>query len=292
VRILPQIHLSILSAACLLAAGCAHLGPYSPLAPLEQRVVYYPARYPEGNWEPQGLNYEDVSFTAADGTRLHGWFVPHPQPRAVVLFLHGNAGNITSRAPSLAILNRRHGLAVMTFDYRGYGRSEGRPHEWGLRQDARAARAWLAKRTGVAESDIVLMGRSLGGGVAVDLAADDGARGLVLASTFTSVPDVAAHHAPWAAPRLLMSNRFDSLSKIEKYHGPLLMSHGDADRTIPYEQGQRLFAAAPGPKRFITIPGGDHNTPQSEEYRQALDEFLAALPPARSPPTSAASNLN
>ncbi|MEQ8791654.1 MAG: alpha/beta hydrolase [Pirellulaceae bacterium] len=280
-----RVRLALLTTACLLAGGCAHLGPYSPLASLEQQVVYAPARFPEGDWQPQGLRYEDAYFTAADGTQLHGWYVPHPQPRAVVLFLHGNAGNITSRAPSLALLNRRHDLAVMTFDYRGYGRSEGRPHEWGLRQDARAARAWLARRTGVAESDIVLMGRSLGGGVAVDLAADGGARGLVLASTFTSVPDVAAHHAPWTGVRWLMSNRFDSLSKIKKYHGPLLMSHGDADRTIPYEQGQRLFAAAPGPKRFVTIGGGDHNTPQSEEYRRALDEFLASLPPVDAPHT-------
>ena len=255
------------------------LGPYSPLAPLERSLVYQPAPYPEGDWSPPRLVFEDAFFEAADGTQLHGWYVPHARPRAVALFFHGNAGNITSRAASLAMLNERHGLAVMTFDYRGYGKSQGQPHEWGLLQDARAARAWLARRTGVAERDIVLMGRSLGGGVAVDLAAADGARGLVLASTFTSIPDVGAHHVPWAPAHLLMSNRFDSLKKIANYQGPLLLSHGDADRTIPYEQGLRLFEAAPGPKRMVTIRGGDHNSPQSEEYRQAFDEFLNALPP-------------
>lgn len=205
-------------------------------------------------------------------------------PAAVVLFMHGNAGNIASRADTLAILNQRHRLSVLAFDYRGYGRSEGKPSERGILQDARAARAWLARRTGVAEQDIVLMGRSLGGGVAVDLAANDGARGLVLASTFTSLPDVGAHHFRWLPTNMLMSLRLDSLSKIKQYRGPLLQSHGDADRVIPYELGVRLFEAAPGPKRFVTIPNGDHNDPQTEEYRVALDEFLATLPPpTRSP---------
>jgi fermentation-respiration switch protein FrsA (DUF1100 family) len=207
--------LLLLSFAALpFAAGCASLGPYSPLAPLERKLVYYPLRYPQGNWQPKGLDYEDVEFAAADGTRLHGWFVPHQAPRAVALFMHGNGGNVTGLAESLWLLNQRHAVAVMAFDYRGYGKSEGTPHEWGLLEDARAARAWLAQRCGVAERDIVLMGRSLGGGVAVDLAAQDGARGLVLASTFTSLPDAAAEHAPWASPRLLMSNRYDSLAKI------------------------------------------------------------------------------
>lgn len=268
--------------AILLAipGGCAHMGPLSPLAPLERKMVFHPAPFPEGDWEPRELAYEDAWFEAEDGTRLHGWFVPHPEPSAVVLFMHGNAGNITGRAHTLKILNQRHRLSVLAFDYRGYGRSEGKPSERGMLNDARAARAWLARRTGVAEQDIVLMGRSLGGGVAVDLAAKDGARGLVLASTFTSLPDVGAHHFRWLPTCVLMSLRLDSLSKIKQYPGPLLQSHGDADRVIPYELGVQLFAAAPGQKRFVTIPYGGHNDPQTEQYRIALDEFLAALPPS------------
>jgi uncharacterized protein len=275
-----RVHLILIPmiAAAILSAGCVSPGLRSPLAAFEQAQIYHPVRYPEGNWQPQGLVFEDAWFTAADGTQLHGWFVPHENPRAVALFAHGNAGNLSHRADTLRILNERHGLAVLIFDYRGYGRSEGTPSEEGLLQDARAARAWLARRTGVAESDIVLMGRSLGGGVVVDLAARDGARGLVLASTFTSLPDVAGHLMPFVPARVLMKNRFDSLSKIVDYDGPLLQSHGDADRVIPYAQGRRLFEAAPGPKRFVTIPGGDHNDPQTEEYRQAFDEFIASLP--------------
>jgi fermentation-respiration switch protein FrsA (DUF1100 family) len=222
-------------------SGCSH---YSTLAPLERKLIFRPAPYPQGNWEPGGTVFEDAWFAAADGTRLHGWFASCDRPRAVVLFAHGNAGNITSRGMSVEMLRRRHRVTVMAFDYRGFGRSEGKPTEEGILQDARAARKWLAKRTGVAERDIIIMGRSLGGAVAVDLAAKDGARGLVLASTFTSLPDASAHHFPYLAPKLLMHHRLDSLAKIVDYHGPLLQSHGDADRVIPYELGRRLFAAA------------------------------------------------
>jgi fermentation-respiration switch protein FrsA (DUF1100 family) len=257
--------------------GCA-MGKLSPLAPLERSLIYYPARYPQGDWEPWYLEREDAWFTAADGTKLHGWFVDHPEPQAVALFMHGNAGNVTTLAQSLAVLNHRHRLAVMTFDYRGFGRSEGRPSEEGVLQDARAARKWLAERKEIAEDEIVLFGVSLGGGVAVDLAASDGARGLVLASTFTSLPDVGSHHVPWLPTRLLMTERLNSLTKIKRYRGPLLYAHGDRDSVVPYDLGVELFEAAPGPKRFIRIPGGEHLDPMPEDYRIALEDFLQSLP--------------
>ena len=274
-------HLNLLLLCLLTVTGCATHRSLSPLAPLERALVYYPAKYPEGRWDPPFLPHEDVWFTAADGTKLHGWYVPHNRPRAICLFMHGNAGNISSRSPGLAVLHYRHDLAVMAFDYRGFGRSEGTPSERGILQDARAARTWLAGRTGVREEDIVLMGRSLGGAVAVDLAAEKAPRGLVLASTFTSLPDVGKHFAPWLPTRVIMTQRLNSLAKIGKYQGPLLMSHGDADTVVPYELGVRLYEAAPGPKRFVTIEGADHNDPQSEEYRRAFDAFIEALPPCR-----------
>lgn len=275
---LPAVVACCLQLAVL--SGCASLGPWSPLAPVERRMIYQPARYPSGDWEPAGLNAEDAWFESADGTKLHGWFVAHPAPRGVALFMHGNAGNITGRAELLRDLNRRHGLAVMTFDYRGYGRSEGKPSEDGILQDARAARRWLAERTGVSESDILLMGRSLGGAVAIDLASRASARGLVVCSSFTSLPDVAAKHAPWTTPHLNMTQRLNSLAKIKNYHGPVLISHGDADEVIPFAHGEKLFAAAAGPKKFVAIPGGTHNSPQSAEFETALAEFIAGLPPA------------
>ncbi len=164
--------------------------------------------------------------------------------------------------------------SVFLFDYRGYGKSEGTPTETGVLHDARAARRWLAQRAGVQEKDIVLLGRSLGGGVAVDLAASDGARGLILQSTFPSLPEVAAYHLPWMLPRWLMSERFDSISKIKHYHGTLLQSHGDRDTLIPIDLAKQLYAAAPGKKTFITIPNAGHNTTPDEAYHQVLQQFL------------------
>ena len=237
------------------STGCASLGPWSPLAGVERRSIFQPDKYPAGDWNPTAVLVQDANFAAPDGTQLHGWYVRHPRPRAHALLLHGNAGNVTLLADTLRVLNQRHGLAVLALDYRGYGRSEGKPTEGG-----------------------VLMGFSLGGGVAVDLAAEDGARGLVLANTFTSLPDVAEHHMQWLPTSWLMTMRMNSLEKIKRYHGPLLISHGDADEVIPYEQGLALFQAAGEPKRLVTVRGGKHNDPQPEEYRLALDEFLSQLP--------------
>lgn len=241
---------------------------------LEESLIFFPARHPEGDWQPRGLKFEDARFEAADKTQLHGWYVPCKDHRAVVLLCHGNAGNVTTRADLLRELHDRVGVSVLCFDYRGYGRSEGKPNEQGVLADARAARCWLAEREGIAESDIVMMGESLGGAVAVDLAAADGARALVLQSTFTSLPEVAAHYYPWLPVRWAMRTRLDSVAKIGQYRGPLLQSHGDADRIIPYEFGRQLFDAANEPKQFFTIPGGDHNDFPPSAYFETLKQFL------------------
>jgi fermentation-respiration switch protein FrsA (DUF1100 family) len=179
----------------------------------------------------------------------------------VVLFCHGNAGNITYLASMLDGLRRYRGVSVLAFDYRGYGRSAGRPTEQGLLQDARAARRWLAKRARVGEDEIVLMGQSLGGAVAIDLAAD-GARGLILASTFSSFPEVAQSHVI-VPVKSLTTIEFNSLEKIRQYPGPVLISHGDADEVVPFPQGQALYETAPGPKSFVRIPRGRHNDPST-----------------------------
>jgi len=264
-------------------SGCAVLGPYSPTASLETRGIFQPAKYPAGEWNQTAVLAQDAHFTAADGTKLHGWYVAHAQPKGHALLLHGNAGNVTLLAETLRTLNRRHNLAVLALDYRGFGKSEGKPSEQGLYQDARAARHWLAEKERIAETDVILMGVSLGGAVAVDLAARDGARGLVLASTFTSLPAAAQSRTPWLPLNFILSTRMDSLSKIKDYDGPLLISHGDADEVVPYQHGQALFTAAPGPKKLITVAGGKHNDPQPEEYRLALDDFLDNLPPLGNP---------
>lgn len=262
------------------AAAVPYLLVLLAMLMLENSLIFFPSPYPEGVWQLPAADVEDAWFTAADGVKLHGWFAPRSNPRAVLLFMHGNAGNITDRDQRLIGL-RKLGFSVLVFDYRGYGKSEGSPSEQGVLSDARAARAWLAKRSGVAEPDIVLWGESLGGGVAVDLAAQDGARGLILESTFTSLPDVAALHYRFLPVRWLMRSRLDSLRKIGQYHGPLLWSHGEADEIVPYANGRRLFDAANEPKEAVSFPGGRHNGPPHPENRPAflaaLERFLARL---------------
>ena len=263
------IVISILAFPFILLAGVCMI--------LEESFIFFPSRYPVGEWHPPNLDFEDVHFESADGTQLHGWYIPHEAPRAVVLFSHGNAGNLSHRSDTARILNELVGATVMLYDYRGYGRSEGRPSERGIVEDARAARDWLAQRAGIDPAEVVLMGRSLGGAVAVDVA-QDGARGLVLESTFTSIPEMAAVHYPWLPFRRLIRNRFDSEQKIRSYRGPLLQSHGTSDQIVPFGIGQRLHDAANSPKEFLTIEHGDHNDPQPLEFYDVLIDFLDNLP--------------
>lgn len=246
---------------------------------LENTLLYPAPKFPEGDWTARFLPHEDVEFASADGTKLHGWFVEHQSPRAVLLYCHGNGDCVGYLAPYLKELRDRHQVSIFAFDYRGYGKSAGSPIESGILADGHAAQTWLAERTGQTPADIVLMGRSLGGCVAVDLAAKNGARGLILQNTTTTIPDAAANIYWFLPVQWLMKNRYDSLSKIGRYHGPVLMSHGTEDTLVPYSLGQRLFAAVPGSnKRFFSIPGGGHNDPEPLTYDTALDEFLASLP--------------
>jgi len=246
----------------------AYLGLMLLMMWLENSFVYHPTKHPSGDWSPPGLVFEDAWFQSGDGTRLHGWFLEHPDPIGTVLFCHGNAGNLAWRAETMRVLREVSRVNVLIFDYRGYGRSDGAPNEQGLYADARAARRWLADRVGIAPDEVVLMGRSIGGAVAVELAAADGAGGLVLESTFTSLPDVGAGFYPFLPVRWLMKNRFDSVAKIRNYHGPLLQTHGEADTLVPVTLGRQLFAAATNaaPKQFVTYPGLNHNDPQPPVY--------------------------
>lgn len=245
---------------------------------MENSLIYFPSVYPQGDWKPQGLQFEDAWFEASDGVCLHGWYVPRENAKAAVLFCHGNGGNITHRVALLRMLHDRVGVSVLIFDYRGYGRSEGKPSEEGVYADARAARAWLAAREKIRETDVVPMGESLGGAVAVELAARDGARALILESTFSSLPDVAAYHYPILPVRWAMRSRFDSVDKIGNYHGPLFQSHGDEDTIVPLQFGERLFAAANEPKQFILVPGHDHNDLMPAYVFDAIAAFLKELP--------------
>jgi hypothetical protein len=248
---------------------------------LETWMVYPIPPVQQGDWIAAGLEHEEVWFHAADGTRLHGWFVPHPRARRAIVYCHGNGEQVADNVEVAAQLRDRLQASVFLFDYRGYGHSEGKPNEAGLIADGLAAQQWLAKRVGLSTDRLVVMGRSIGGGVAVAMAAEQGAQALVLENAFSRLVDVAAYHYRWLPVRLLMRNRFDSLGRIGAYQGPLFQSHGTADRIVPLELGRALYEAAPSQKKeLLEIPGGYHNDEPPNAYYDALALFLDALPVA------------
>jgi len=244
--------------------------------PLDRQLLFFPRKYPGGDWEPRGLKPEDAWFPSADSTKLHGWYMPSEKPQAVILYLHGNGGNITGDAVVYRFLKQHLHATTLAFDYRGYGRSEGSATIDGVLTDAQAARDWLAKKAGVPESQVVLMGRSLGGAVAVQLAADVRPRALILENTFTSLRAMAEYHVPNIAMRV-STDALNSAAILAHYDGPLLQAHAEADRTVPLAQGEELFRAAKGPKEFFRAPGVGHNDQLPDEYYGKVMEFIAGL---------------
>jgi len=245
---------------------------------LETALIFPTRMIPPGDWSPQDFTYEDVFFESADGTRLHGWYFERPGAALHVLYCHGNGEDVAGVGSYMDLLRERHDVTLFVFDFRGYGRSQGRPAEQGIVQDACAAQQWLARRAAIPAQETVVWGRSIGGAIAVQVAARQGARALILERTFTSLPDVAAHHYPWLPVRRLMRNRFDSLQAIAHYRGPLLQSHGTADEIVPYALGRQLFDAAPAtPKHFVGMQDVSHNGPSDEDYYTELARFLEQL---------------
>ncbi len=245
---------------------------------LDEMILFQPNK--RGDWAPKQLQYTDVDFESGDGTQLHAWYCPATTPRAVVLYCHGNAGNIAWLADYFEFLRTKHRMSILAFDYRGYGKSKGTPTVEGVLADGRAARAKLAELAGAPASEIVVWGRSMGGAVAVQLASEERPRGLILECTFDSFKTVAQHHAPrWAF--LVPQDRLASVKRIPLVTCPLLQVHGTADRVVPFSSGQALFAAANEPKQFIQLPNADHNTPSPPGLYTQIDRFLdQTCPPA------------
>lgn len=244
---------------------------------IANHFIFYPARYPQGEWELQSrAGAHDRQIRTSDGILLHAWWLPLDGAKFATLFLHGNAGNITHR---LDHADRIHeaGSAVLLLDYRGYGKSEGHPSEKGLYLDAEAAYDELL-RTGWQPQRIVLHGESLGTAVAVELATRKQCAGIILESPLMSIQDIAAGLIPWLGPALVRG--FDSRSRIARIHAPLLVIHGDRDEVVPFAQGRTLFEAAPQPKWFWPVRGGTHNEllyAAGEEYVPRLRAFYATL---------------
>ncbi|MDP6100980.1 MAG: alpha/beta hydrolase [Dehalococcoidia bacterium] len=226
----------------------------------KEGLFYFPTNYPTGFWEPEsfGLKVEDCYFPTEDGLTLHGWLALSPGAETCILWSHGNAGNLSDRLENI-IRMVAIGVNVFIYDYRGYGRSQGRPEEDGLYQDGRAAYDYLTSLSWVAPERLFLFGRSLGGAVALDTALSRPLAGLILESTFTSAKELFAHWYPGTAPGLLDGFRFPSLCKITRLGVPLLVIHGAYDERVPLKHGLKLLAAAPGPKEFYRIDRAGHN---------------------------------
>jgi fermentation-respiration switch protein FrsA (DUF1100 family) len=241
------------------------------------RSMYYPFRYPQGDWAArERIAAEDVWLTTRDGVRLHAWWIGNPATRLATLYLHGNGGNITHRE-AIAPVIRDAGSALLLLDYRGYGRSEGRPTEKGLYADADAAYDYLLAR-GYDPKQIVIHGESLGTAVAVDLASRRPSAGVVLASPFTSAQAVAHRVLPLLGPMLVWS--YNSKRKIARVDAPILVLHGDRDEIIDFEFGRELYEAAPDPKFFWRVEGAAHNDlieVSGPEYTLRLRAFYLAL---------------
>jgi hypothetical protein len=208
---------------------------------------------------------------------LHAWFIPAENARATVLFCHGNAGNISHRLDSIRLLHSL-GLQVLIFDYRGYGRSDGRPSEKGSYRDVDAAWQYLLEVRGLPQTQIIIFGRSLGAAVAADLASRTRPAAVILESAFTSVPDMAAGIYPWLPVRLLSRYRYDNLDKVARLSAPLLLVHSRQDEIIPFVHGERLFERAHVPKQFLEIHGGHNDAflTSRKAYTQGLKAFLDA----------------
>jgi fermentation-respiration switch protein FrsA (DUF1100 family) len=246
----------------------------------QERMVYYPeigGRELAADPAAVGLSFEEVSLATSDGEVLHGWFVPAGAPKGAVLFCHGNAGNISHRLDSLLMFHRM-GYSVLIFDYRGYGRSTGKPTEPGTYLDAEAAWRHLTRTRGMAPRSIVVFGESLGGAVGAWLAARHPPGALVLASTFTSVPDMGAAVYPFLPVRLLARLSYDARDSVSRVDAPVFVAHSPEDEIVPFAQGEALYAAARGPKQFLRLKGG-HNDGfifMREPWIKALEQFLAA----------------
>lgn len=262
----------------VLAVAVAYLGLLAAVYLGQAHLLYFPnipSRALTASPGDIGLAYEDVELTTADGVRLHGWWIPHPQPRAALLHLHGNAGNISHRLELIRIFHDL-GLSVLIFDYRGYGVSEGKPDEAGTRRDALAAWRHLTEVRGIAPGDIVLHGQSLGAALAARLAGQVQPGALILESAFTSVPDLAAELYPWLPARRLARYDYATLVDLGAVRCPVLVVHSPDDEIVPYAHGRRLYEAAPGPKEFLTLRG-DHNMGfllSGRVYVDGLDRFL------------------
>jgi len=241
----------------------------------QPKFVYFPYKTLQATPSDEGLVYEEVSLTTSDDLKIHGWYVPHENPRATLLFLHGNGGNISHRLEKLWIYNQL-GLSVFIIDYRGYGLSEGKPSEQGTYLDAEAAWNYLTQERQIPAGNIIIYGESLGGAVATWLATQSEAGALIVESVFTSIQDMGKHYYPYLPVTLIARIKYPVTDFISEVQCPVLIIHSPADDIVPFLMGKAVYAAANPPKDFLEITG-DHNGGFFESgqlYIDGLDRFI------------------
>ncbi len=250
---------------------------------LQARLIYIPMRQMEASPEDIGLPYESVELKTPDGVILSSWYVPAGDSRGVLLFCHGNAGNISHRLHSIEIFNKL-GLDVFIFDYRGYGESTGKPSEKGTYLDARAAWDYLVNTRKISPDSIIIFGRSLGASIAAKTAMDVSPAGLVVESGFSSLETMGRELYPVMPVRLILRYNYNTVGYVKNVKSPVFIIHSKDDEIVPYSHGVAIFKAAGEPKEFLDI-SGDHNQGfllSGEIYMNGLSGFAERVLPMQS----------
>jgi fermentation-respiration switch protein FrsA (DUF1100 family) len=249
------------------------------LIAMESRLVYQPPVPRDGTLDAKSFGAQEVWFTSEDQTKLHGWFFPADNTTRSIVFFHGNGEDAEYNLNWAAELRARFKAAVFVFDYRGYGHSGGSAFESGVVMDGVAAQRWMAERMNCPTSNIILYGRSLGGGVAIAAAAQLGAKAVIVENTFANMVEVAASKYSYVPVRTLMRNSYLSQERILNYQGPFIQFHGADDVLVPIALARPLCESAPTKnKQFVEVPGCGHNDPLPEYCYTLLAEFLDSLP--------------
>lgn len=258
--------------------GAVYIGLSVLLFLMQSKMLYYPTRDYDHQPADYGLAVEAVSLTTPDGVTLACWYVPAEGAEQTVLFCHGNGGNISHRLDTLKMFHEL-GLSCLTVDYRGYGKSTGKPTEIGTKIDILAGFQWLIEEKGMRPEEIILFGRSLGGSVAATIARDINPAGLVIESCFTSFDDIGSHYYPWLPVRLFSRYNYNTVEAVKQVTCPVLVIHSPDDEIIPYKFGQQIFAAANEPKQFADLKG-THNEGFYDNdalYKQIWQNWLDQL---------------
>ncbi len=262
-----------------IAAAAAYLALCLLLYILQAGLIYFPSSEIEACPADIGLQFEDVFLEAADGTRISAWHVPSPDAQFTILMCHGNGGNISHRLEIIKLLHAIT-LNVFIFDYRGYGRSGGRPSEHGTYLDAEAAYRWLLHQKKIPENRIIVSGHSLGGAIAANLAAKTSPAACVIEAAFTSIPEMARRHYPVFPTALLCRFKYDTLAAVKNIRCPVLVICSREDEIVPFEHGIRIFNAARDPKKLVELRGS-HNSmifESEDDYAAALRSIIKHLP--------------